>query len=90
MSIKVNLTPQFRDIVDKFDAVQASGNTIREIIEDIDRRYPGFKKECIDDRGKVHDFVEIYINQVSAYPDELNRKVSDNDEVSILTVIGGG
>jgi molybdopterin converting factor small subunit len=89
MSVKVNLTPYFRDVVAKTD-VQADGNTIRELIEDIDRKHPGFKKECIDDHGKVHEFIEIYINQKNAYPDELNRKVQDKDEVAILTVIGGG
>ena len=90
MSIKVNLTPYFRDVVNKNDSLEANGHTIREVIEDIDRRYPGFKRECIDEEGHVHSFLEIYINQESAFPDELNRKVNDNDEITILTVIGGG
>ena len=90
MSVKVNLTPYFRDVVNKNDSLEANGHTIREVIEDIDRRYHGFKRECIDEEGQVHSFLEIYINQESAFPDELNRKVNDNDEITILTVIGGG
>jgi molybdopterin synthase sulfur carrier subunit len=90
MSVKVILTPYFRDVVNNVTEVQASGSTIREIITDIDHKYPGFKKECLDEHGKIHEFIEIYINQTSAFPDELNRKVKDNDEVAILTVIGGG
>ena len=90
MSIKVNLTPYFHDITKKNLTMEANGHTVREVIEDIDRRYPGFKKECIDEQGRLHGFLEIYINQESAFPDELKRKVNDNDEITILTVIGGG
>jgi sulfur-carrier protein len=90
MSIKVNLTPYFHDITKKNVALEANGRTVQEVIEDIDSRYPGFKKECIDEQGKLHSFLEIYINQESAFPDELKRKVIDNDEITILPVIGGG
>ena len=90
MSIKVNLSPYFYDITKKNVSLEANGHTIQEVIEDIDRKYPGFKKECIDERGKLYGFLEIYVNQESTFPDELNRKVTDNDEITILTVIGGG
>ena len=90
MSVKVNLTPYFHDITERNFILEASGNTVQEVVEDIDRRYPGFKKECIDEQGRLHAFLEIYINQESAFPDELKRKVTDNDEITILTVIGGG
>ena len=90
MSVKVNLTPYFRDIVEKKEALEANGKTVREVIEDIDKRYPGFKLECIDAQDKLYGFLEVYINQESAFPDELSRKVADKDEITILTVIGGG
>ena len=90
MSGKVNLTPYFRDILNRQETLTANGSTIGEIINDIDKRYPGFKKECIDPQGKPYGFLEIYLNQDPAFPDELTRKVKDNDEVTILTVIGGG
>jgi molybdopterin converting factor small subunit len=90
MTIKVNLTPYFHEITKKNVALEANGRTVQEVIEDIDKKYPGFKKECIDEQGKLHGFLEIYINQESAFPDELKRKVTDNDEITILTIIGGG
>jgi len=90
MSVKVNLTPYFRNIVEKKESLEANGKTVREVIEDIDKRYPGFKLECIDPQDKLYGFLEVYINQESAFPDELDRKVADKDEITILTVIGGG
>ena len=50
----------------------------------------GLKKNVSTPQGKLYGFLEIYLNQESAFPDELNRKVKDSDEVTILTVIGGG
>jgi len=90
MSIKVNLTPYFHEIPKNNVGLEANGHTVQEVIEDIDKKYPGFKKECIDEQGKLYSFLEIYINQESAFPDELKRKVNDSDEITILTVIGGG
>ena len=90
MSVKVNLTPHFNDIVKGNECIEANGRTIREVIEDIDKRFPGFKKELIDPSGRVPGFFEIYINQESAFPNELTKKVADNDEITFLTVVGGG
>ena len=90
MTIKVNLTPYFHNMTKHNVALEANGRTVQEVIEDIDRRYPGFKKECVDEQGKLYSYLEIYINQESAFPDELKRKVIDNDEITILPVIGGG
>jgi molybdopterin converting factor small subunit len=90
MSIKINLAPYFSKIADNNGFLEANGNTVKEAIEDIDNRFPGFKKECIDELGRLYGFIEIYINQEPAFPDELNRKVTINDEITILTLVGGG
>ena len=78
MSVKVNLTPYFRDIVDRNETLQANGHTIGEIIDDIDKKYPGFKKECIDNQGKLYGFLEIYLNQDRLSPmSQTQNVVSD-------------
>jgi len=70
---------------------EPNGHTVGEVIDDIDKRYPGFKKECIDNQGKPYGlFWKSMCNQETAFPDELNRKVKDNDEVRFLTVIRRG
>ena len=61
---KVNLNPYFSDIVDRKDCLEAKGTTVREVIEDINNKYPGFKQECIDKQDKLYGFLEVYINLV--------------------------
>jgi sulfur-carrier protein len=90
MTIKVNLTPYFFDITKNNLVLEANGHTVQEVIEDIDKKYPGFIRACVDEQGRLYQFLEIYINQESAFPDELKRKVIENDEINILTIIGGG
>jgi len=35
MSVKVKLTPYFRDIVERNESLEATGHTVSEVIEDI-------------------------------------------------------
>jgi hypothetical protein len=42
MSIGVHLTPYFSDIVNGHTYLKAAGTMVREVIEDIDPKYPGF------------------------------------------------
>jgi len=89
MSIRVNLTPYFRDIVERKETLEANGHTVGEVIDDIDRDIRDLRKNVSIIRANQW-ISGIYVNQETAFPDELNRKVKDNDEVTILTVIGGG
>jgi len=66
MSVKVNLTPYFRDIVDRNETIQANGHTIGEILT-ILKKYPGLKKS-VSTPGKTYGFLEVYLNQGSASP----------------------
>jgi molybdopterin synthase sulfur carrier subunit len=90
MSIGVHLTFYFSDIVNGHTYLKATGTTVRDVIEDIDQKYQGFKQECIDEQGKLYGFLEVYINLESAFPGELDREVKDGDEINILTMMGGG
>ena len=90
MSTRVLLHPYFNNIVNDMEMVDASGETVMQIIEDIDRRYPGFKAEVVDERGKFYGFLEIYLNGEGLLPGETEKRVKDGDEIAIVTMAGGG
>jgi len=69
--------------------LEANGKTVKEVIEDIDKRYPGFKLECIERAGKLYGFLEVTSIR-NRFPDELSRKVADKMRSPFFTVIGGG
>lgn len=68
--------------------VNISGTTVREIIDNLDLAYPGFKKRLVDGyRIKKHISVAIdgVITSIG-----LLEKVSPISEVHFLTSVSGG
>ena len=72
------------------DEVPASGATVGEVIEDLERRHPGIRERLLDDKG-VRRFVNIYLNGDDIrFLNQLNSKVKDGDDISIVPAIAGG
>jgi molybdopterin converting factor small subunit len=71
--------------------VTATGSTVGEVITDLEKNFPGIKARICDDDGKVRRFVNIFANDEDIrYLDNLDTKVADSDEVSIVPAIAGG
>jgi molybdopterin converting factor small subunit len=43
-----------------------------------------------DKKGKLHNYIGIYVNGEDAFPQQLAKAVRDGDEIHILYIIGGG
>jgi molybdopterin converting factor small subunit len=70
--------------------VEAEGKTIGEALIHLATQYPGMKKELFDKKGELRNYIEIYLNNVSAFPEELKKPVKDGDEIQIITFLAGG
>jgi len=71
--------------------VQARGATIGEVLADLEASYPGIKARICDDSGAVRRFVNIFANDEDIrFLDNLDTRVADGDEVSIVPAIAGG
>ena len=70
---------------------EADGETIAELMTNIEQRYPGFREQITDDAGVFHRFVNIYLNDEDIrYLDGPQTALSDGDAVSILPALAGG
>ena len=59
-------------------------------LADLVRQYPGIEKSLFDDKGKLRNNVEVYVNMESAYPDELAKAVKSGDEIHLTLILTGG
>jgi len=71
--------------------VNADGATLRELIEDVEKRHPGFAGQLLETDGAQRRFVNIYINDEDVrYLKGLDTPVDAGAVVSILPAVAGG
>ncbi len=87
---KVAVPPPYRGPTKGEAQIDVAGHTILECIEAVDARYPGFRAQVLDEKGRVHRFVRLFLNGEALEPTALERAVADGDEVGVLAAIAGG
>ena len=90
MSIKVNIHKTHRQYTDGLPVVEVKGNTVGDCLGNLVKQFPGIEKGIFDKKSNLLNAVEIYVNQESAYPDELAKPVSDGDEIYLTLMLAGG
>jgi MoaD family protein len=71
--------------------VDGEGATVREVLDDLEERYPGIRARLVTDEGALHRFVNVYVNDEDVrYLGALETEVRDGDVVSILPAVAGG
>jgi molybdopterin synthase sulfur carrier subunit len=71
--------------------VPAAGANIGEIIEDLEKSFPGIKERLCDQNGNVRRFVNIFLNDEDIrFLEDKGTAVKAGDEISIVPAIAGG
>ena len=90
MSIKVNIDPALQHLTDNRHTVEVNGVTVGQCLEDLIEQFPALGQWLISPQGKLHDSVDVFVNQESSFPEELSKPVKDGDELHIVGIISGG
>ncbi len=91
MSVDVRVPTILRSYTGGAKAVQGSGDTLADLLTDLDARYPGIRGRLITDDGALHRFVNIYINDEDVrFQGGLDAKLNNGDSVTILPAVAGG
>ena len=90
MGIKININPILYHYTNNQTIAEVNGNTVGKCLGDLVRQFPGIEKALFDKNGKLLNYVDIYVNGESAYPEELTKPVKDGDELHIVITVAGG
>ncbi len=68
--------------------VQVEGATVRQIVNNLDEQYPGFKDRLVAD-GRIKGNISVAVDG-EITPLGMLEKVGESSEVHFLPAIGGG
>lgn len=68
--------------------VQAEGATLGQVLDDLDRRFPGLRFRLIDEQAAIRPHIKIFVNRVQAAC--LSRALDPADEVLVVAALSGG
>ena len=91
MSQKVIIPTLLRRLTDNADAVEVDAATVRDILDRLDERYPGFRARVCEETGELRRFINIYVDGEDVrFLDNLATSVPERAEISIVPAIAGG
>ena len=90
MAIQVHVHKTHQQYTNNQEMVEAEGKNVGECLDNLIKTYPGLKDALFNKKGKLHGYVEIYVNRETAYPDELAKTLKDGDEIHITYMLAGG
>jgi MoaD family protein len=91
MAIRVRLPTILRPHAGGEASVESSGSNLREVLSDLESRYPGLTTGVVSEDGDLHRFVNVYVNDEDVrYTGALDTSLRDGDTVSILPAVAGG
>jgi molybdopterin converting factor small subunit len=68
--------------------VAADGGTLREVLADLERRYPGIRFRMIDEQDSIRPHIRLYVNTAEARA--LSAPVHAGDTVHVICALSGG
>jgi len=86
--MNVSIPTPLRSYTNRASSVEAQGETIRALLEDLDARHPGIRFRMIDEQDGIRPHIRIFVN--GERMKRLDARLEKEDEVQILQALSGG
>ncbi len=91
MTVKVRIPSPLRNLTEGEGEVTADGANVRDLIADLEAKYPGIQERLCDENGEVRRFVNVFVGQEDIrFLSGLDTPVEEGAEVSIIPAMAGG
>jgi molybdopterin synthase sulfur carrier subunit len=88
---KVRIPTPLQKLTQNQGEVAASGATLKDVLDDLNKQFPGIRERLYDEKGALRRFVNFYVNNEDIrFLNGETTPVKDGDEVSIVPAIAGG
>ncbi|MCK6588624.1 MAG: MoaD/ThiS family protein [Polyangiaceae bacterium] len=90
METTVRIPTPLRTLTGGNDEVRATGATVAEALDDLEKKHPGIRDRLLDDKGAVRRHVNIYVGEEDIrFLDGLQTELK-GEQISIVPAIAGG
>ncbi|HVM99939.1 MAG TPA: MoaD/ThiS family protein [Caulobacteraceae bacterium] len=86
--IRVLVPSQLHAYTGGVSRLEAEGAAIADVLDDLDRRFPGLKFRIIDEQDRVRPHMRLFVGKTAAR--DIRAPVSDGDELLIFGALSGG
>lgn len=91
MPVKVRIPTPLQKVTKNQPEVAVSAKNVKELLENLERQFPGIRDRLCDESGRVRRFVNIYLNEEDIrFLKQESTPLKDGDEISIVPAIAGG
>jgi sulfur carrier protein ThiS len=86
----VLIPPPYRGPTRGKAEVETSGANVIDCLRQVERHSPGFLSLVLDDGGRIHRYVKLFVNEQPVDSASLDAPVSSDDRIQVLAAIAGG
>jgi molybdopterin synthase sulfur carrier subunit len=86
--VKVHLPKLLASYTGDAREVEAEGETLAEVLEDLDRRFPGLRFRIVDEQDGLRPHIRFFVNREQVRG--LDVSLETGDQVHIFQALSGG
>jgi molybdopterin converting factor small subunit len=90
MPVNVHIHATHRQYTNGLEVVTVEGRTVGECLSQLIRQFPGMERALFVRKDKLQNNVEVFVNDATAYPNELVKPVKDGDDIHLVIMLAGG
>lgn len=68
--------------------VDANGATLLELLDDLERQFPGLRFRIVDEQGQMRPHMRFFVNDEQVF--SLNQSLGSADSVALVQALSGG
>lgn len=84
----VNIPAPLLSYTNQRKQVDATGATIAEVLEDLNRQFPGIRFRMVNEQDAIRPHMRVFVN--SNATKELNTRLQPSDQIYIVQALSGG
>jgi molybdopterin converting factor small subunit len=86
--VKVRIPTPLRSYTDRAPVVDAAGDTVDDVLRDLDRRFPGLRFRVVDEQNRLRQHMKVFVGEEVVR--DLSTPLDGTEEITLMQALSGG